>query len=94
MRNTRKVVTSGLVALVATATLAACGEAPEEESGDSGSDAWATKRPACAGSLASIGAQYATLAVSRARSTRARRPSPTAMVHRRTSDAPGTSGAG
>jgi basic membrane protein A len=31
--KTRKVVSSGLVALLAAATLAACGEAPEEESG-------------------------------------------------------------
>jgi basic membrane protein A and related proteins len=37
VRNTRKVVTSGLVALLATATLAACGDAPEEETGSSGS---------------------------------------------------------
>ena len=36
MRNTRKVVTSGLVALLATATLAACGDAPEEETGSNG----------------------------------------------------------
>ncbi|KRF02961.1 hypothetical protein ASG88_06295 [Nocardioides sp. Soil777] len=33
MRNTRKVVTGGIVALIATASLAACGEAPEEEAG-------------------------------------------------------------
>ena len=30
VRNTRRVVASGLVALLATATLAACGDAPEE----------------------------------------------------------------
>ena len=33
MRNTRKVVTGGIVALIATASLAACGDAPEEETG-------------------------------------------------------------
>ncbi|WP_307861942.1 BMP family ABC transporter substrate-binding protein [Nocardioides sp. SYSU D00065] len=33
MLKTRKVVSSGFVALLAAATLAACGEAPEEESG-------------------------------------------------------------
>jgi len=38
--KTRKVVSSGLVALLAAATLAACGEAPEEETdGGSGSEA-------------------------------------------------------
>ena len=39
MLKTRKVVSSGLVALLAAATLAACGDAPEEENtGGSGSD--------------------------------------------------------
>lgn len=47
MRNTRKVVTSGLVALLATATLAACGDAPEEESSSSGSDAAASDFQPC-----------------------------------------------
>ncbi len=38
MRNTRRVVAGGLVALLATATLAACGDAPAEETspGDGG----------------------------------------------------------
>lgn len=39
VRKTRKVVTGGLVAMLATATLAACGEAPEEDTGDNGSEA-------------------------------------------------------
>ncbi len=47
MRNTRKVVTSGLVALLATATLAACGDAPEEDSSDSGSEAAASDFQPC-----------------------------------------------
>ncbi|WP_457206718.1 BMP family lipoprotein [Nocardioides sp. P5_C9_2] len=46
MRNTRKVVTSGLVALLATATLAACGDAPEEES-SSGSESTASDFQPC-----------------------------------------------
>ena len=42
MRNTRKVVVGGLVALLATATLAACGDAPEENNGGTGGDAAAS----------------------------------------------------
>ena len=38
MLKTRKVVSSGLVALLAAATLAACGDAPEEDTTGSGSD--------------------------------------------------------
>ena len=41
MKKSRKVVSSGLVALLTAATLAACGDAPEEDtsSGDTGSEA-------------------------------------------------------
>ncbi len=39
MRNTRRVVAGGLVALLASATLAACGDAPEEDNGGGGGDA-------------------------------------------------------
>ena len=42
MTKTRKVVASGLVALLTGATLAACGDAPEEENGGSGSQAAAS----------------------------------------------------
>lgn len=42
MRKTRKVVAGGFVALLASATLAACGEAPEEETGGTGSEAAAS----------------------------------------------------
>ncbi|WP_297741220.1 BMP family ABC transporter substrate-binding protein [Nocardioides sp.] len=39
MRNTRRVVAGGIMALLATASLAACGDAPEEEkTGGTGSD--------------------------------------------------------
>ncbi|HEY0643574.1 MAG TPA: BMP family ABC transporter substrate-binding protein [Nocardioides sp.] len=38
MLKTRKVVSSGLVALLAAATLAACGDAPEDSNTDSGKD--------------------------------------------------------
>ena len=37
MRKTKKVLVGGIVGLLATATLAACGDAPEEETGSSGS---------------------------------------------------------
>jgi basic membrane protein A len=47
VRNTRKVVTSGLVALLATATLAACGDAPEEDTSSSGSETTASDFQPC-----------------------------------------------
>lgn len=42
MKKSRKVVSHGLVALLAAATLAACGDAPEEDTNDSGSEAAAS----------------------------------------------------
>ena len=42
VKKSRKVVSSGLVALLAAATLAACGDAPEEDTNDSGSEAAAS----------------------------------------------------
>ena len=42
MLKTRKVVSSGLVALLAAATLAACGDAPEEDNTGSGNDSSAS----------------------------------------------------
>lgn len=38
MRKTKKVIVGGLVALLASATLAACGDAPEEETNGSGNE--------------------------------------------------------
>jgi len=38
VRKTKKVLVGGIVGLLATATLAACGDAPEEESGGSGTE--------------------------------------------------------
>ena len=46
--KTRKVVSSGLVALLAAATLAACGDAPEEDTNTgSGSDSRSGSRCRC-----------------------------------------------
>ena len=45
MKKSRKVVSSGLVALLAAATLAACGDAPEEET-NTGSDSSSSAEPA------------------------------------------------
>ena len=45
MLKTRKVVSSGLVALLAAATLAACGDAPEEET-NTGSESTSSAEPA------------------------------------------------
>ena len=42
MKKSRKVVSSGLVALLAAATLAACGDAPEEETTGSGNEETST----------------------------------------------------
>ena len=38
MRKTKKVIVGGLVALLASATLAACGDAPEKETNDGGTE--------------------------------------------------------
>jgi basic membrane protein A len=45
VKKSRKVVSSGLVALLAAATLAACGDAPEEET-NTGSDSTSSAEPA------------------------------------------------
>lgn len=42
MRKTKKVIVGGLVALLASATLAACGDAPEDDTNDNGSEAAAS----------------------------------------------------
>ena len=47
MRKTKKAVVGGIVALLATATLAACGDAPEEENGGNGSEAAAPDFTPC-----------------------------------------------
>ena len=47
MRKTRKAVAGGLVALLASATLAACGDAPEEDNNGSGGEATASDFQPC-----------------------------------------------
>ena len=47
MRKTRKAVAGGLVALLASATLAACGDAPEEDNNGGGGEATASDFQPC-----------------------------------------------